>query len=62
MNLARKVLTLPSSLLYVALVVYSRRRQWMHGALHAAFCASFVIALAVFVVLLAGNVGVVPSY
>jgi hypothetical protein len=62
MNLARKIITFPSSLLYVALVVYSRRRQWLGRALHAAFCASFVIALAVFVVLLAGQVAVVPSY
>lgn len=62
MNLARKILTFPSSLVYVALVVYSRRRQWLHRGLHAAFCASFVIALAVFVVLLASQAAVVPSY
>jgi len=62
MKLARKLLGLPCSLLYVALVVYSRRRQWLGRALHAAFCATFVIALAVFVVLFAGRVGVVPSY
>jgi len=62
MNLARKVLTLPSSLLYVALVVYSRRRQWLGRALRGALCATFVIALAVFVVLFAGHAGVVSSY
>ena len=61
MNLARKIITLPSSLLYVALVVYSRRRQWLPRALHAAFCASFVVALAVFVMLFAGHFGIVPS-
>jgi hypothetical protein len=56
---ARNILRAPSALLYVALVVYSRRRQWLRGALHAAFCASFVFALAVAVVLFAGQVGVV---
>lgn len=59
MNLARKIVKTPSALLYVALVVYSRRRQWLRGAAHATLCASFVFALAVAVVLFAGEVGAV---
>jgi hypothetical protein len=58
MNL-RNIVKVPSALLYVALVVYSRRRRWLCGAVHAACCASFVFAVAVALVLFAGQVGVV---
>jgi hypothetical protein len=55
----RNIVKLPSALLYVALVVYSRRRQWLRGAAHGVLCAGVVIALAIFVVMFAGRIGAV---